>query len=135
MPFDFAYDDAVDAALNTRQRRGLVNYHNGRSAEDAVAAHYEQGGMPVLAHRWRGQGGEIDLICQGDDGLIFVEVKKSRSHDAAAAHLSFAQLSRIAHAAEEYIGKHADPMTPMRLDLATVDGTGRIDTLENLTLY
>lgn len=128
MPFDFAPDQ--------QRHRGLTNYHDGLAAEDIVALHYERQGMPVLHRRWRGQGAEIDLICQGEDGLIFVEVKKSRTHDAAAAQLSFNQLSRIAQAADAYIGTHADsPFTPMRLDLATVDGAGRIETRENLTLY
>ena len=122
--------------FDDRQHQGHTNYHDGLAAEDSVALFYESNGFPVLARRWRGQGGEIDLICQGPDGLIFVEVKKSRSFDAAAAHLSFAQLHRIALAAEEYIGTEAsDPRTPMRLDLAMVDGTGQIETLESLTLY
>ena len=118
------------------QLRGLRNYNDGLAAEDCVAAHYRAKGLPVVARRWRGQAAEIDLICKGPDGLIFVEVKKSRTFDDAAAHLSLDQLHRIARAAEEYIGTQAvDPLTPMRLDLAMVDGSGRIDTLENLTLY
>lgn len=128
MPFEIALDD--------QQHRGLTNYHDGLAAEDIVALDYERRGMPVVHRRWRGPGAEIDLICQGDDGLIFVEVKKSRTHDEAAAHLSFNQLSRIAQAAEAYIGTRADdPFTPMRLDLATVDSCGRVETRENLTLY
>lgn len=128
MPSDFVSDD-----LRTR---GLTNYQDGLSAEEAVAAHYAARGLPVIAKRWRGRGGEIDLICRDPEVLIFVEVKKSRSFDAAAAHLSYAQLLRIAHAAEEYIGTKADdPLTPMRLDLAMVDATGAIEIQENLTLY
>lgn len=128
MPLDFSHHDY--------RLQGLRNYNDGLAAEESVATHYQALGMPVIARRWRGQGGEIDLICKGWDGLVFIEVKKSGSFETAAAHLTFEQLHRIALAAEEYIGTEADdPLTPMRLDLAMVDGAGRIETLENLTLY
>lgn len=136
MPFDFAFDAPFDAVRQDRSLRGLTNYHDGLAAEDAVAAYYTAKGYQVIAHRWRGQAGEIDLICRGPDGFVFVEVKKSGNFDDAASHLTFDQLRRIALAGEEYIGTVADdPLTPMRLDLAMVDGVGRIETLENLTLY
>ena len=128
MPFDFAPID--------RHVQGLANYNDGLAAEDAVARLYAHRGCDIVARRWRGQGGEIDLICRDAEGYVFVEVKKSRSFDAAAAHLSFDQLHRIALAGEEYIGTEADdPLTPMRLDLAMVNDAGRVETLENLTLY
>ncbi|MEM8802788.1 MAG: YraN family protein [Pseudomonadota bacterium] len=136
MPFDLAFDTPFDAVRQDKSLRGLTNYHDGIAAEDAVANHYSENGYRVVAKRWRGQAGEIDLICHGADGFVFVEVKKSNNFETAAAHLSFAQLGRIALAGEEYIGTQADdPLTPMRLDLAMVDGAGRIETLENLTLY
>ena len=141
MPFEFAQETPFDYVPGDHVRqdkalRGLTNYHDGLAAEDAVAAHYAAKGYLVLARRWRGQAGEIDLICRGSDGFVFVEVKKSNNFAAAASHLSFAQLGRIALAGEEYIGTQADdPLSPMRLDLAMVDGTGRIEILENLTLY
>lgn len=136
MPFDFAFDAPHHHVREDKKLRGLTNYHDGLAAEDAVAAHYTAQGLPVIARRWRGQAGEIDLICRGTDGFVFVEVKKSGNFEDAASHLTFGQLGRIALAGEEYIGTVADdPLTPMRLDLAMVDGVGRIETLENLTLY
>ena len=133
MPFDFA---PFDFASDDLSARGLANYHDGLSAEDSVARHYQGKGYEVVAHRWRGTVGEIDLICRTTDGFVFVEVKKSHSFDAAASHLSFDQLGRIALAGEEYIATHSDdPFAPMRLDLAMVDKAGRIETTENLTLY
>lgn len=129
MPFDFAPQPE-------KVLKGKQAYLDGLSAEDGVAHHYEMQGMPVLARRWRGYGGEIDLVCQGDGELVFVEVKKADCFDWAAERLSMAQLERIALAAEEYIGTLADdPLTPMRLDLAKVDGRGRIEIEAGLTLY
>ena len=143
MPFDFAPErrpqlenPRLENPRLENQRRGRLNYHAGLAAEDVAAMHYETTGYAVLERRWRGIGGEIDLICRGADGFVFVEVKKADNFANAACHLSFAQLNRIALAAEEYIGTVANaPLTPMRLDLAMVNGTGEIETLENLTLY
>jgi putative endonuclease len=128
MPFDFA--------TSNRRLAGKRAYRDGLAAEDGVAANYALRGYPVLARRWRGHGGEIDLVCQGEGELIFIEVKKADRHDWAAERLGFDQLERIALAAEEYIGTVADdPLTPMRLDLALVDAKGRIEVMEGLTLY
>jgi len=126
----------VDVAPSERQITGQRAYRDGLAAEDAVADHYASLGFPVLARRWRDQGGEIDIVCQGDGELLFVEVKKADRFDWAAERLSFAQLERIALAAEEYIGTVApDPLTPMRIDLAKVDARGRIEIEQGLTLY
>lgn len=129
MPFDFAPSD--DLSL-----RGLVAYHDGLAAEDAVDAHYRNRGYDVVARRWRGEAGEIDLIVKDGPGYIFVEVKKARSHAAAAESLSMRQLGRICRAGEEYAATVApDRSVFMRLDLAMVDGQGRIDILENVSQY
>ncbi|KAF0675339.1 putative endonuclease [Profundibacterium mesophilum KAUST100406-0324] len=100
-----------------------------------VAALYEARGCRVLARRWRGRGGEIDLILsereKGEDadcGLIFVEVKKAPSFARAAERIGPAQIARILAAAQEYAGRQPRGLgTPMRFDAALVDAAGRIE--------
>ena len=112
---------------------GLVSYHAGLSAEGAVERHYAARGHDVLARRWRGSGGEIDLILQDGDGLIFVEVKKSRDFARAKERLSRAQYMRIWGTAQEYLANAPKGLdTDVRLDLALVDGTGRIELVQNV---
>ncbi|MGG7644983.1 YraN family protein [Rhodovulum sp. YNF3179] len=111
---------------------GIEGYESGRAAEEAVARHYARRGHAVLARRWRGAGGEIDLVCARAGLIVFVEVKKARSLDAAALRLSPGQIARLQTAALEYLGtcpKGAD--SDMRFDLACVDGVGRIVVTEN----
>jgi putative endonuclease len=87
----------------------------------------------VAARRWRGPSGEIDLILHDGDGFIFVEVKKARKHDQAAERLSQRQMSRIAMAAQEFVGTcPRGSLTDMRFDLALVDGQGQVKVIENL---
>ena len=71
--------------------QGTTNHLAGLAAEHSVIAEYAGRAHHVLAHRWRGDAGEIDLIFADGDGLIFTEVKKSRSHDAALRNLSHRQ--------------------------------------------
>jgi len=111
---------------------GLVSYHAGLAAEDAVARHYERAGTPIAATRWRGRGGEIDLIARDGAGLVFIEVKKAATHAAAAARLSARQMGRIHAAASEFLaGEPEGQNTESRFDVALVDSYGRIEIVPN----
>lgn len=112
--------------------QSLTNFHAGVAAEDTVARHYEDLGYAVLASRWRGQGGEIDLIVKDMTGLVFVEVKKSTSFERAAAALGARQQARIYATASEYLATHVGTLdAESRFDLAVVDGVGAVQVIEN----
>lgn len=114
---------------------GARSYHAGLAAEEIVLRAYEASGHRLRARRWRGKAGEIDLIFAGDDGLVFVEVKAAPSHEAALASLSARQLARIARAAEEFLSTPDTPaLVAMRIDLAVVDGQGRVEIVPNITV-
>lgn len=128
MPFDFA----PLPVRRSKSARGLANHHAGHAAEGSVARHYEARGITICARNWRGITGEIDLIGRRGDEVIFVEVKQSRTHDLAASHLSQAQIGRIFATVDEFLaGEPRGLLTDLRIDLALVDGQGRIDVIEN----
>lgn len=111
---------------------GAVGYRAGLCAEAIVAQGYVRGGYDLLERRWRGAGGEIDLIFRKDDAIVFVEVKKSRSFERAALRLGAAQMRRICHAAEEFLATEpGGALTDVRFDVALVDGTGAVRIIEN----
>lgn len=115
-----------------RVSQGQMSYHAGSAAEDAVARHYLQDGYSVAQSRWRGAGGEIDLIVTKDGALAFVEVKQSNDFAQAAARISPRQMQRIYTAAEEYLGlQPLGALTEARFDVALVNGQGRIHIIEN----
>ncbi len=114
-----------------RRRRGRRNYLSGLSAERAVAAEYDRRGADLIETRWRGQGGEIDLIFLHRGVYVFCEVKKARSFDEAAMRLCPAQARRIHVAASEYLGHTpAGQLSQVRFDLALADDAGRIEIRE-----
>lgn len=108
-------------------QRGQRAYHSGRSAELSVARHLEGSGLVLLAERWRGKGGEVDLILREGDIYVFVEVKKARSFDAALHSLREVQMVRIHAAVSEYLAQTPlGQLSEVRFDLALMDETGQI---------
>ena len=93
---------------------------------------YLQHGHILVSRRWRGAGGEIDLVMERGGEIVFVEVKKSRTHGRAAESLSHRQMSRLMQSAEACLGGFSKgSLTPMRIDVALVDDVGRIEILQN----
>jgi len=115
-----------------RVAAGRVAHHGGLAAERQVLRHYLRAGLSIVAERWRGRGGEIDLIARDASGYVFVEVKSGRDLSTAAGRLSLRQVRRLAAAAEEFLGTVAGGLAnPLRFDLALVDRHGRVDIVEN----
>jgi len=111
---------------------GATSYQAGYAAEDSVARVYENRNHRIAARRWRGQGGEIDLIARDGDTVVFVEVKKSRSFAAAALRLARHQIDRICASGAEFLaGEPRGQLTDVRFDLALVNGTGAVRIIEN----
>ena len=116
----------------TQSLRGRTSYHAGIAAEEIVARQYTSGGFPILAQRWRGSCGEIDLVARDGESIIFIEVKKSRSHAMAASRLTRRQMDRIYGAGAEFLASQPKgQLTDVRFDLALVDDMGRVDVIEN----
>ena len=116
----------------SRERRGALAYQRGLSAEASVRHHYLAAGYRLMAERWRGRAGEVDLIFSTGTDIIFVEVKASKTHAAAAHSLRPEQIARLGRCGEEFVGTlPTGQLTPMRFDVALVDAQGRVETLEN----
>lgn len=113
-------------------QKSTVNYHAGLAAEAIVARDYIRRGHRVVHERWRCDAGEIDLIIRDGDGLVFVEVKKSKTHDQALGRVSRHQISRIYTAARVFVeSEPRGQLTDMRFDVATVDQAGCLRIFEN----
>lgn len=123
---------AARPAAPGRALAGAVAHRAGLAAEAAVEAHYDRSGCDVVARRWRGSGGEVDLVARDRDGLVFVEVKRARSLARAAERVTPRQIARLFAAASEFLaGEPLGQATPVRFDVALVDGMGRIEVLES----
>lgn len=126
--------ESVDICAPARARaaRGHVSYHAGLAAEESVVRHFEALGCRVVARRWRGRAGEIDLILRDGAGIVLVEVKQSRTFEKALSHLTPQQARRIYATGDEYLGSLPDgSLTDVRIDVALVDERGAVKVLNN----
>lgn len=111
---------------------GLTGYHAGFAAEDIVAGDYARRGRPVVQRRWRGEGGEIDLIAREGNCVVFVEVKHSKTFERAVQRLGRRQMDRICASAASFLATEPrGQLTDVRFDLALVDGQGALRIIEN----
>jgi putative endonuclease len=107
-------------------------YQSGASAENRIAQDYERRGFAIARRRWRGPGGEIDLITRNGDDLVFVEVKQSRDFARAAEHLSRRQMARIYASAECFLAEEPNgQLTNVRFDVALINEIGEFQIIEN----
>ncbi len=124
--------DTAVPAVSARRSAGKRACLSGGSAEKTVAAAYDDLGLERIEMRWRGQGGEIDLILRDGETYVFAEVKKARTHDQAIARLRPAQMRRIHAAASEYLAlTPGGQLSDVRFDLAVMDADGRVEILKN----
>lgn len=99
---------------------------------ERVAAHrLEAAGLRVVARNVRTRGGEIDLIAEDGDDLVFVEVRTRRAEPGAAAEsLTPPKLERMWQCAIDYCDEHEINPERVRIDVVSVDlGLGRRQTV------
>lgn len=132
MPFDNLGD--LDQVFTTRgaqrRRRGATAHHAGQAAEDIVARRLRADNRTILSRRWRCREGEIDIVARDGDVLVFVEVKRRKTF-AFEDPVGPAQWRRLEAAAHRYMMAAETGETPMRFDLALVDGSGHVELIEN----
>jgi putative endonuclease len=94
----------------------------GRKGEDLAASHLSDKGWDILERNYRTRLGEIDLICQDRNTVVFVEVKTRMSAGFArpvesVTHKKQAKLRRLI---EEYLVSHRLESSDVRFDVLGV---------------
>lgn len=98
-------------------RRGQT----GRWGERAAGRYLVRRGWTVVARRWRGGGGEIDLIVRRRGVLAVCEVKVRRDDTLVHSPVGASQQARIRRATEALLVRHPHLRGhTVRLDLLTV---------------
>ena len=98
----------------------------GNLGEDAVCAYLERQGAKILCRNYTIRGGEIDIIAQQGEFLLFVEVKTRRPGAlvSGAAAVDAKKQKLIIRTAEQYLLKNPCGLQP-RFDVAEVEYSGR----------
>jgi putative endonuclease len=94
----------------------------GRRGEEAAARHLESQGLRIVAAGFRTAAGEIDLIAQDGDELVFVEVKTrsslrcGRPGEAVDAR----KQARLARVARIFLTRSGGEDRPCRFDVVEI---------------
>lgn len=97
----------------------------GNLGENAVCAYLERQGAAILCRNFTVRGGEIDIIAQQGEYLLFVEVKtrKPGALVSGAAAVDAKKQRCIIRAAQQYLLKNPVDLQP-RFDVAEVEYSG-----------
>ena len=101
-----------------------ASYETGIKGEEIAARHLEDKGMRLLEKRHREKPGEIDLIMEDGDTLVFVEVKARFSPNASGQGLQSvngAKQRKIAKSALLYLMKHQWLRRSVRFDVVEIN--------------
>lgn len=94
----------------------------GQLGEAAARRYLEARGLRTIAANVRTRYGEIDLVCTGPDGLVFVEVK-TRTAGASVGPLeaiSSAKAGRLVRLAQAYLAERQMVESRWQIDLVAV---------------
>jgi putative endonuclease len=99
---------------------------SGKRGEDLACAELTRRGYAVLARRYRTRFGEIDIVCDDDGTIVFVEVKARRSarQGRAAEAITAWKQRRIAAMALDYLAWTGRLNRRVRFDVVAIDGLG-----------
>lgn len=110
----------VPAFLN---RPRTARQISGQIGEDEALAYLRRQGLVLVERNFRCRGGEIDLVMQAQDTLVFVEVRKraDKDHGGAAASVTPAKQKRLIIAAHIFLQRYKMPPA-CRFDVIAIDG-------------
>lgn len=94
----------------------------GKQGEDLAAAHLEQNGYRILERNYRSVFGEVDIVAEEGDTLVFVEVKSRRSEAYGDPQLAVGpeKQRKISRAAMGYLSERGLNRRPARFDIVAV---------------
>jgi putative endonuclease len=114
-------------------RRGL-----GQRGEELAVAELARRGYTIRQRNWRCAAGEVDLVAEHDDWLVFVEVRarRGRALGAPEASITPAKRARMIQVAQSYLAELELGEVDWRIDVVAVELTRggkllRVDVYEN----
>ncbi len=96
---------------------------SGAEAEELACAWLQARGLRLRERNYRSRRGEIDLIMQDGDQLVFVEVRYRRNnrYGSAAESVTAAKQARLISAASQYLQNQSGTLA-CRFDVLALSG-------------
>lgn len=95
----------------------------GAEAEEAAINYLKNKGYVILERNYHARYGEVDVIAQQNDTLVFVEVRQRKKHSLVSAEESVTpkKQKKLALAASIYIANVIGKEMPIRFDVIAVE--------------
>ena len=108
----------------------------GQRGEDIAAAYFAERGYNILARNWRCPTGELDIIMEKDNTLVFVEVRtrSGKKFGTPEESITPTKQARLIELAQAYLQETEAPHQSWRIDVAAVrlgSGLPQINHIEN----
>ena len=97
----------------------------GFRKEAEACAYLQKQGLCLIQQQYHCRYGEIDLVMQDEQCLVFIEVRLRRNQKGgcALASISPSKQKKIIHTAEYYLYQHPETQhLPCRFDVIAFDG-------------
>lgn len=96
----------------------------GKVAEKIAASYLQKQSLTLLAQNYRCRFGEIDLIMQENDTLVFIEVRlrTQEAFGGAAASITSSKQAKLLRTARQYLAEIND-QPPCRFDVILFSGS------------
>lgn len=118
-----------------KKARGFKARLTGQQAEANAKQYLQQQGLTFISQNFRCKRGELDLIMQEGDEIVFVEVKyrSNNSHGSAVDYFDTRKRRKVEAAIAYYLHQHKlnPSVVPHRLDLIAIDNE-RIDWIKQV---
>lgn len=110
-----------------------LKQQQGDSAEQDALEFLQQTGLKLISKNYNCKLGEIDLIMQDGEILVFVEVRyrNSDKFGGAAASVNHQKQQKIIRSAEHYLQKNYRQPPTCRIDVVAIDKNRKIDWIKN----
>lgn len=97
----------------------LLSTERGQQAEQRALNYLEALGLTLITQNFHSRRGEIDLIMEDGDTLVFIEVRyrKSAKFGSAIESVNMQKQNRIIHTAQYYIQQHPSHYSAYRFDV------------------
>lgn len=103
-----------------------------KAAEQVIAHHYTQSGYKILHTNYTIRGGELDIVAENADEMIFIEVKAVDRTNDLHEYITPTKLSALQRTIENYL-RHYPTQKPFRLDIAFVKENSILCIYKNVT--
>ena len=101
----------------------LLRQQLGETGENLAVAALRARGYAILDRRYRTRHGEIDIVCEHDGVIVFVEVRARASAEfgLAAESVTDRKKRKVTAMAVEYLARHRITNRACRFDVVAID--------------